>query len=185
MLWITNLGDESNKDHIGCLYWLLKEVTRSDHRQSNQIRSTLDSINTTKKERSRLRGGSNTAMGPSDSGKEVICLFIQIQMMPMGVEGCLVFVGLMDLSPRKRLRTVKQLGMPDERIILMLADDMARIAGNKYRAQLFNNENHRLNVRCTDFTTCHARFKELLIMVDGCQAATNFTQCHSLGVLTI
>ena len=31
----------------------------------------------------------------------------------------------------------------------MLADDMARIAGNKYRAQLFNNENHRLNV-CGD-----------------------------------
>ncbi|KAF9660958.1 hypothetical protein SADUNF_Sadunf19G0017900 [Salix dunnii] len=43
-------------------------------------------------------------------------------------------------------RTVKRLGIPDERIILMLADDMACNARNKYPAQVFNNENHRLNL---------------------------------------
>lgn len=46
------------------------------------------------------------------------------------------------LSPR----TVKRLGIPDERIILMLADDMACNARNKYPAQVFNNENHKLNL---------------------------------------
>lgn len=44
------------------------------------------------------------------------------------------------------LRTVKRLGIPDERIILMLADDMACNARNKYPAQVFNNENHKLNL---------------------------------------
>lgn len=43
-------------------------------------------------------------------------------------------------------RTVKRLGIPDERIILMLADDMACNARNKYPAQVFNNENHMLNL---------------------------------------
>ncbi|KAL5579894.1 hypothetical protein UlMin_012336 [Ulmus minor] len=43
-------------------------------------------------------------------------------------------------------RTVKLLGIPDERIILMLADDMACNARNKYPAQVFNNENHKLNL---------------------------------------
>ena len=43
-------------------------------------------------------------------------------------------------------RTVKRLGIPDERIILMLADDMACNARNKYPAQVFNNENHILNL---------------------------------------
>nr|XP_009605685.1 GPI-anchor transamidase-like [Nicotiana tomentosiformis] len=43
-------------------------------------------------------------------------------------------------------RTVKRLGIPDERIILMLADDMACNSRNKYPAQVFNNENHRLNL---------------------------------------
>lgn len=43
-------------------------------------------------------------------------------------------------------RTVKRLGIPDERIILMLADDMACNARNKFPAQVFNNENHRLNL---------------------------------------
>lgn len=43
-------------------------------------------------------------------------------------------------------RTVKRLGIPDERIILMLADDMACNARNNYPAQVFNNENHRLNL---------------------------------------
>jgi phosphatidylinositol glycan class K len=43
-------------------------------------------------------------------------------------------------------RTVKRLGIPDERIILMLADDMACNARNKYPAQVFNNENHKLNL---------------------------------------
>ncbi|KAL4565174.1 hypothetical protein LXL04_029259 [Taraxacum kok-saghyz] len=50
-----------------------------------------------KEERSRLRGGSNIAIVPSDSGEE-------IQMMPMGAEDCLAFTGLMDLLPRNRLR---------------------------------------------------------------------------------
>ncbi|XP_050225900.1 uncharacterized protein LOC126675322 [Mercurialis annua] len=154
-------------------------------------------------------------------------------------------------------RTVKRLGIPDERIILMLADDMACNARNKYPAQVFNNENHRLNlygdnvevdyrgyeVTVENFlrvlTGRHAasvprskrllsdegshilvymtghggdeflkfqdseelqshdladavkqmkekrRFKELLIMVDTCQAATLFNQLHSPGVLAI
>ena len=43
-------------------------------------------------------------------------------------------------------RTVKRLGIPDERIILMLADDMACNARNMYPAQVFNNENHKLNL---------------------------------------
>lgn len=43
-------------------------------------------------------------------------------------------------------RTVKRLGIPDERIILMLADDMACNARNNYPAQVFNNENHKLNL---------------------------------------
>ncbi|KAH9659082.1 peptidase C13 family [Citrus sinensis] len=41
---------------------------------------------------------------------------------------------------------VLRLGIPDERIILMLADDMACNARNKYPAQVFNNENHKLNL---------------------------------------
>ncbi|GJM90625.1 hypothetical protein PR202_ga06925 [Eleusine coracana subsp. coracana] len=43
-------------------------------------------------------------------------------------------------------RTVKRLGIPDERIILMLADDMACNPRNSYPAQVFNNENHQLNL---------------------------------------
>ncbi|KAL3533144.1 hypothetical protein ACH5RR_006665 [Cinchona calisaya] len=43
-------------------------------------------------------------------------------------------------------RTVKRLGIPDERIILMLVDDMACNVRNKYPAQVFNNENHQLNL---------------------------------------
>ncbi|KAH9698945.1 peptidase C13 family [Citrus sinensis] len=161
-------------------------------------------------------------------------------------------------------RTVKRLGIPDERIILMLVDDMACNARNKYPAQVFNNENHKLNlygdnvevdyhgyeVNAENFLrvltgrhkaavprskrllsdegshillymTGHGgdeflkfqdseelqshdladavkqmkekpcvsyhktRFKELLIMVDTCQAATLFSQLHSPGVLAI
>ncbi|XWS58383.1 hypothetical protein CRYUN_Cryun08bG0029600 [Craigia yunnanensis] len=154
-------------------------------------------------------------------------------------------------------RTVKRLGIPDERIILMLADDMACNTRNKYPAQVFNNENHRLNLygdnvevdyRGSEVTvenflrvltgrhetaaprskhllsdegshillymTGHGgdeflkfqdseelqshdladvvkqmkekhRFKELLIMVDTCQAATLFNQLQSPGVLAI
>nr|GMD87642.1 putative GPI-anchor transamidase [Ipomoea batatas] len=154
-------------------------------------------------------------------------------------------------------RTVKRLGIPDERIILMLADDMACNARNKYPAQVFNNENHRLNLYGDNvevdyrgyevtvenffrvltgrheaavprskrllsdegshilvYMTGHGgdeflkfqdaeelqshdladavkqmkekrRFKELLIMVDTCQAATLFSQLHSPGVLGI
>lgn len=154
-------------------------------------------------------------------------------------------------------RTVKRLGIPDERIILMLADDMACNARNKYPAQVFNNENHRLNLYGDNvevdyrgyevtvenflrvltgrhenavprskrllsdegshillYMTGHGgdeflkfqdseelqspdladavkqmkekhRFKELLIMVDTCQAATLFNQLQSPGVLAI
>ncbi|PKA60962.1 Vacuolar-processing enzyme alpha-isozyme [Apostasia shenzhenica] len=154
-------------------------------------------------------------------------------------------------------RTVKRLGIPDERIILMLADDMACNARNTYPAQVFNNENHQLNLygdnvevdyrgyevtvenflrvligrhesavprskRLLSDEGSHVllymsghggdeflkfqdseelqshdlsdvvkqmkekhRFKELLIMVDTCQAATLFSQLHSPGVLAI
>ncbi|XP_042060299.1 putative GPI-anchor transamidase [Salvia splendens] len=154
-------------------------------------------------------------------------------------------------------RTVKRLGIPDERIILMLADDMACNARNKYPAQVFNNENHLLNLYGDNvevdyrgyevtvenflriltgrheravprskrllsdegshillYMTGHGgdeflkfqdseelqshdladavkqmkekrRFKELLIMVDTCQAATLFSQLQSPGVLAI
>ncbi|KAJ4845535.1 hypothetical protein Tsubulata_015622 [Turnera subulata] len=154
-------------------------------------------------------------------------------------------------------RTVKRLGIPDERTILMLADDMACNARNKYPAQVFNNENHRLNLYGDNvevdyrgyevtvenfmrvltgrheasvprskrllsdegshillYMTGHGgdeflkfqdseelqshdladvvkqmkekhRFKELLIMVDTCQASTLFNQLHSPGVLAI
>ncbi|KAI0502508.1 hypothetical protein KFK09_017461 [Dendrobium nobile] len=154
-------------------------------------------------------------------------------------------------------RTVKRLGIPDERIILMLADDMACNSRNTYPAQVFNNENHQLNLYGDNvevdyrgyevtvenllrvltgrhesavprskrllsdegshillYMTGHGgdeflkfqdseelqshdladavkqmkekhRFKELLIMVDTCQAATLFSQLHSPGVLAI
>ncbi|KAK9705602.1 hypothetical protein RND81_07G069600 [Saponaria officinalis] len=153
--------------------------------------------------------------------------------------------------------TVKRLGIPDERIILMLADDMACNARNKYHEQVFNNENHRLNLYGDNvevdyrgyevtvenflrvltgshenaaprskrllsdegshillYMTGHGgddflkfqdseelqshdladavnqmkekrRFKELLIMVDTCQAATLSNQLESPGVLAI
>ncbi|KAL9413646.1 hypothetical protein AB3S75_042184 [Citrus x aurantiifolia] len=152
---------------------------------------------------------------------------------------------------------VKRLGIPDERIILMLADDMACNARNKYPAQVFNNENRKLNLYGDNvevdyrgyevnvenflrvltgrheaavprskrllsdegshillYMTGHGgdeflkfqdseelqshdladavkqmkekrKFKELLIMVDTCQAATLFSQLHSPGVLAI
>ncbi|XP_027062578.1 uncharacterized protein [Coffea arabica] len=139
----------------------------------------------------------------------------------------------------------------------MLADDMACNARNKYPAQVFNNENHRLNLYGDNvevdyrgyevtvenflrvlmgrhenavprskrllsdegshilvYMTGHGgdeflkfqdseelqshdladavkqmkekrRFKELLIMVDTCQAATLFSQLHSPGVLAV
>ncbi|KAF3455255.1 hypothetical protein FNV43_RR05703 [Rhamnella rubrinervis] len=111
-------------------------------------------------------------------------------------------------------RTVKRLGIPDERIILMLADDMACNARNKYPAQVFNNENHKLNLYGDNVEVGHGgdeflkfqdseelqshdladavkqmkekhRFKELLIMVDTCQASTLFSQLQSPGVLAI
>ncbi|CAA6655135.1 unnamed protein product [Spirodela intermedia] len=154
-------------------------------------------------------------------------------------------------------RTVKRLGIPDERIILMLADDMACNARNNYPAQVFNNENHQINLYGDNvevdyrgyevtvenflrvltgrhetavprskrllsdegshillYMTGHGgdqflkfqdseelqshdladavkqmsekqRFKELLIMVDTCQAATLFSQFDSPGVLSI
>ncbi|XP_010489319.1 PREDICTED: putative GPI-anchor transamidase isoform X1 [Camelina sativa] len=154
-------------------------------------------------------------------------------------------------------RTVKRLGIPDERIILMLADDMACNARNEYPAQVFNNENHKLNLYGDNvevdyrgyevtvenflrvltgrhenavprskrllsdegshillYMTGHGgdeflkfqdaeelqshdladavkqmkekrRFKELMIMVDTCQAATLFNQLQSPDVLAI
>ncbi|TYK28784.1 GPI-anchor transamidase isoform X1 [Cucumis melo var. makuwa] len=154
-------------------------------------------------------------------------------------------------------RTVKRLGIPDERIILMLADDIACNPRNKYPAEVFNNENHKINLYGDNvevdyrgyevtvenflrvltgrheaavprskrllsdegshillYMTGHGgdeflkfqdseelqshdladavkqmkeklRFKELLIMVDTCQAATLFNQLHSPGVLAI
>ncbi|XP_023534783.1 putative GPI-anchor transamidase [Cucurbita pepo subsp. pepo] len=154
-------------------------------------------------------------------------------------------------------RTVKRLGIPDERIILMLADDIACNPRNKYPAKVFNNENHKINLYGDNvevdyrgyevtvenflrvltgrhevavprskrllsdegshillYMTGHGgdeflkfqdseelqshdladavkqmkekhRFKELLIMVDTCQAATLFNQLHSPGVLAI
>ncbi|KAF7084379.1 hypothetical protein CFC21_088018 [Triticum aestivum] len=153
-------------------------------------------------------------------------------------------------------RTVKRLGIPDERIILMLADDMACNPRNNYPAQVFNNENHQINLYGDNvevdyrgyevtvenflrvltgrhesavprskrllsdegshillYMTGHGgdeflkfqdneelqshdladavkqmkkhRFKELLIMVDTCQAATLFSQLQSPGVLAI
>ncbi|CAN8294932.1 unnamed protein product [Cochlearia groenlandica] len=154
-------------------------------------------------------------------------------------------------------RTVKRLGIPDERIILMLADDMACNSRNEYPAQVFNNENHKLNLYGDNvevdyrgyevtvenflrvltgrhenavprskrllsdegshillYMTGHGgdeflkfqdaeelqshdladavkqmkekrRFKELMIMVDTCQAATLFNQLQSPGVLAI
>lgn len=41
---------------------------------------------------------------------------------------------------------MKRLGIPDERIILMLADDIACNPRNKYPAKVFNNENHKINL---------------------------------------
>lgn len=154
-------------------------------------------------------------------------------------------------------RTVKRLGIPDERIILMLADDIACNPRNKYPAKVFNNENHKINLYGDNvevdyrgyevtvenllrvltgrhevsvprskrllsdegshillYMTGHGgdeflkfqdneelqshdladavkqmkekhRFKELLIMVDTCQAATLFNQLQSPGVLAI
>ncbi len=43
-------------------------------------------------------------------------------------------------------RTVKRLGIPDSQIILMLADDMACNPRNNFPAQIFNNEDHKLNL---------------------------------------
>ncbi|EFJ34671.1 hypothetical protein SELMODRAFT_82177 [Selaginella moellendorffii] len=42
--------------------------------------------------------------------------------------------------------TVKRLGIPDDHILLMLADDMACNARNSRPAQVFNNEDHKLNL---------------------------------------
>ncbi|KAJ7531718.1 hypothetical protein O6H91_14G055900 [Diphasiastrum complanatum] len=154
-------------------------------------------------------------------------------------------------------RTVKRLGIPDDHIILMLADDMACNARNDFPAQVFNNENHMLNLYGDNvevdyrgyevtvenflrvltgrhdpavprskrllsdegshvllYMTGHGgdeflkfqdneeiqshdladaieqmhekkRYKELLIMVDTCQAATLYSQIYSPGVLSV
>ncbi|KAG0567021.1 hypothetical protein M758_7G098900 [Ceratodon purpureus] len=154
-------------------------------------------------------------------------------------------------------RTVKRLGIPDDHIILMLADDVACNARNMYPAQVFNNENHRLNlygdhievdyrgyevtvenflrvltgrhdaavprskrllsdegsnvllymtghggdeflkfqdseeIQSRDLADAFAqmhgkrRYKELLVMVDTCQAATLHSQLYSPGILAV
>jgi phosphatidylinositol glycan class K len=41
---------------------------------------------------------------------------------------------------------VKKLGIPDSQIILMLADDMPCNPRNLFPGEVFNNEDHRLNV---------------------------------------
>ena len=46
--------------------------------------------------------------------------------------------------------TVKRLGIPDSRIVLMLADDVACNARNAHPAQVFNDERHALNVYGAD-----------------------------------
>jgi len=43
-------------------------------------------------------------------------------------------------------RTVKRLGIPDSQIILMLADDMACNPRNIYPGEIFNNQNHKINL---------------------------------------
>src|SRR5882724_9304376 len=43
-------------------------------------------------------------------------------------------------------RSVKRLGIPDSRIILMIADDMACEARNPKPATIFNNGQHFINV---------------------------------------
>jgi Peptidase C13 family len=42
--------------------------------------------------------------------------------------------------------TVKQLGIPDSQIVLMLADDMPCNARNPLRGQVYNDDNHKLNI---------------------------------------
>ncbi|CAN7066082.1 unnamed protein product [Brassica oleracea var. botrytis] len=104
-------------------------------------------------------------------------------------------------------RTVKRLGIPDERIILMLADDMACNSRNQYPAQVFNNENHQINLYGDNverllsdegshillYMTGHGadavkQMKEKRrygFRVYTCQAATLFNQLQSPGVLAI
>jgi len=43
-------------------------------------------------------------------------------------------------------RTVKRLGLPDSQILLLLADDMACNPRNPFPGEIFNNQNHQLNV---------------------------------------
>jgi phosphatidylinositol glycan class K len=43
-------------------------------------------------------------------------------------------------------RTVRRLGIPDERIVLMLGDDAACSSRSRYPAQIFNSESHALDV---------------------------------------
>ena len=42
--------------------------------------------------------------------------------------------------------SVKRMGIPDSNIILMLPDDQACDARNIYRAQMFNNFDHKINL---------------------------------------
>ena len=62
-------------------------------------------------------------------------------------------------------RTVKRLGIPDERIILMLADDMACNPRNSYPAQVFNNENHQLNLYGDNVEVNLGTLKTLLLNI--------------------
>ena len=55
-----------------------------------------------------------------------------------------------DFPNKKHLRsvprTVRRLGIPDDRIILMLADDMACNPRNSFSAQVFNTLTHSLDL---------------------------------------
>lgn len=56
--------------------------------------------------------------------------------------------------------TVRRMGIPDSQIVLMLADDMPCNDRNSYKAQVFNDQNHALNMYvvacgCAQGSGCH------------------------------
>lgn len=42
--------------------------------------------------------------------------------------------------------TVRRMGIPDSQIVLMLADDMPCNDRNSFKGQVFNDQNHALNM---------------------------------------
>lgn len=69
---------------------------------------------------------------------------------------------------------MKRLGIPDERIILMLADDMACNSRNNYPAQVFNNENHQLNLYGDNVEVNLVFFKNFLKLFNNENHELNF-----------